>query len=77
MINICGLWKNTSKNGKEYWSGKLGDCCIMIFPNDKRGNEKAPDYRLVIGERKNQVNGKQADAPAVGDNPFNDSDIPF
>jgi uncharacterized protein (DUF736 family) len=77
FVNVCGLWKNTSKSGKEYWSGRLGDCNVMIFANDKKGNEKAPDYRLVIGERKNQVNNKQTDAPSGVENPFNDQDIPF
>ena len=51
MINICGLWKSTSKDGKQYFSGNIGNAKILIFPNDKRGNEKAPDYQLVIAEK--------------------------
>jgi len=79
MINICGLWKNVSSKGVEYFSGNLGDCKIMIFPNDKKGNDRAPDYRMVIAEKQKKTGGQAQPATASDkpDNPFNDSDVPF
>ena len=71
MINICGLWKNTSKDGKEYFSGNIGNAKILIFPNDKRGNEKAPDYQLVIAEKsKNTPNNSKQTDQTKDDLPF-------
>lgn len=65
MIGIGGLWKNTSKDGKEYLSGNFGDAKILIFPNDKKGNEKAPDYRMVLAEKtkKNPTSQNSEDVP--------------
>ena len=66
MINLCGLWKNVSKDGKTYFSGNIGNAKILIFENDKRGNEKAPDYQLVLADKsKNTPNNskQEEDAP--------------
>lgn len=77
MINVAGLWKNTSKNGQEYFSGNLGDCKILIFPNDKKGNDRAPDYRLVIAEKNKKTETQKAAHATSADNPFNDNDVPI
>ena len=48
----CGLWKKEAKTGTKYCSGKLkiGDkeYQLTLFNNDKKGNEKAPDFNLII-----------------------------
>lgn len=48
-INVCGMWKNTSKKGEEYYSGPcMGEMIYQIWSNKNRPNEKSPPYRLVI-----------------------------
>ena len=48
----CGLWKKESQKGIKYCSGKLkiGDkeYQLTLFNNDKKGNEKAPDFNLIV-----------------------------
>ena len=48
----CGLWKKQAKSGTKYCSGKLkiGDreFQVTLFNNDKKGNEKAPDFNLIV-----------------------------
>ena len=48
MINVTGLWKNKDKNGNTYYAGNMGGVRVLIFQNDKKGNDKAPDLRLVF-----------------------------
>ena len=47
-----GLWKKQSEKGTKYCSGKLkiGDkeYQLTLFNNDKKGNEKAPDFNLIV-----------------------------
>ena len=47
-----GLWKKTSKKGNTYCSGKFKldgkEYFLTLFNNDKKGNEKAPDFQLFI-----------------------------
>ena len=46
------LWKKEAKSGIKYCSGKLkiGDkeYQVTLFNNDKKGNEKAPDFNLIV-----------------------------
>ena len=47
-----GLWKRKSQKGNTYCSGKFQlngkDYYLTLFNNDKKGNEKAPDFNLII-----------------------------
>jgi len=74
MINLCGLWKNTTKDGREYFSGNLGDAKVLIFTNDKKGNDKAPDFRMCLAEKTKKDGGAK---PQATDNTFSDESIPF
>jgi hypothetical protein len=53
----CGLWKKEAKSGIKYCSGKLkiGDkeYQVTLFNNDKKGNEKAPDFNLIVKDNIN------------------------
>ena len=48
----CGIWKKVAKSGVKYCTGKIkiGDreYQVRLFNNDKKGNEKAPDFNLII-----------------------------
>ena len=47
-----GLWKREAKSGVKYCTGKIkiGDreYQVRLFNNDKKGNDKAPDFNLII-----------------------------
>lgn len=46
------LWKKKSKSGLTYCSGKIkigaNEYYITLFNNDKKGNEKAPDFNIIV-----------------------------
>jgi hypothetical protein len=58
----AGLWKKEAKSGTKYCTGKLkiGDreYQVTLFNNDKKGNEKAPDFNLIVRDSIN-TKGKQ------------------
>jgi len=52
---LGALWKKKSKAGMSFLSGYISDhdgsrTDIVIFANDKKTNEKAPDYRVYISK---------------------------
>jgi uncharacterized protein (DUF736 family) len=52
MIEIAGLWKNKSKDGKVYLSGYFGNAKVLVFPNShKQEGEKSPDYRMYVAPK--------------------------
>jgi len=80
LVSRGAFWKHTTQNGKPYLSGQIKeddgtirDC--LIFPNNKKENPKAPDYRLV--EKVKHTEQPETDGgdygPDAGDNP----EIPF
>lgn len=48
----AGLWKKKSQKGTTYCTGKFKiankEYYLTLFNNDKKGNEKAPDFQLII-----------------------------
>ena len=55
----AGLWKKKSKSGITYCSGKIkigaNEYYITLFNNDKKGNEKAPDFQLIMRDSINTL----------------------
>lgn len=48
-IPVGHLWIKTDRFGNEYLAGVIsvglfGECPIVVFREDKKDNEKAPDY---------------------------------
>ncbi len=33
--NVGGMWKSVSKNGNEFYSLRIGELKLLVFPNDK------------------------------------------
>ena len=52
-----GLWANDNERGPVA-SGVSGGIRFVLWRNDKRGNDRAPDYRLVM-----EAPQKRDDAP--------------
>lgn len=53
--SLSGLWVRESKSGRKYMSGTTREDVtisagtnICIFKNDKAGNDKRPDYNLIV-----------------------------
>jgi hypothetical protein len=73
LINATGLWVNESKGGKKYMAGNMGNVRVLVFKNEKKRNEKDPDYRLCFAQREQKESSRGSDeAP-----PPEDEDIPF
>jgi len=52
MIKLTGLWKNKTKDGKQYLTGGLGyGAKILIFPNSYKEKESDPDYIAYIAAK--------------------------
>ena len=34
--NVGGMWKNVSKNGNEFYTLKIGELKLLVFPNDRK-----------------------------------------
>ena len=34
--NVGGMWKNISKNGNVFYTLKIGQMKLLVFPNDKK-----------------------------------------
>lgn len=74
LINLCGLWLQTSTAGRKYFAGRLGvGGKLMIFRNGKKKEAKDPDYYAVIGEWKQ---AETRDERGGGRAPGED-DVPF
>lgn len=48
MIQIAAFWKKTSKEGKTYYTGKLGNGKLLLFQNKEKKNDKSPDLLLYV-----------------------------
>jgi len=48
MILLTGLWLKTSKKGKKYFSGNMGQNRLLIYKNENKTKDTQPDYLLYI-----------------------------
>lgn len=35
-LNVGGMWKNISKNGNEFYTLRIGQLKLLVFPNDRK-----------------------------------------
>lgn len=62
-----GLWKTTSKNGKNYYKGSLEiegkKYSVALFKNDNKTSDKSPDLTVMLDtmEKKPEENKKTID----------------
>lgn len=43
---LGALWIKTTQDGRTYMTGTLNGVKVVVFSNDRKGNERAPDYRV-------------------------------
>ena len=84
-IRLGGLWKSKSKNGVDYLSGSLGQARLLIFRNDQKRDDSAPDYTMYIVPREKESSPDRSSPPARDfkneasppDRDFKNEEIPF
>ncbi|MCG8394217.1 MAG: hypothetical protein MI745_14155 [Pseudomonadales bacterium] len=55
MIKIGALWNS---QGKPFATGKLGQYAkLIVLPNNKKQNEKSPDYWVFLAEDEKKEGG--------------------
>jgi uncharacterized protein (DUF736 family) len=35
-MNVGGMWKNISKNGNEFYTLRIGQLKLLVFPNERK-----------------------------------------
>lgn len=67
----CGIWKKVAKSGVKYCTGKIKigavEYQVRLFNNDKKGNDKVPDFNLII---KSDVEIKKEENKVPSDDVF-------
>lgn len=48
FIRVMGLWRNTTREGKEMLTGYMGCAKIVILPNREKLDKKDHDFYLFI-----------------------------
>jgi uncharacterized protein (DUF736 family) len=65
--SIGALWRKVAKSGVEYLSGKVKvgetEIEIVVFSNDKGGNDSRPDYRIFVSQPREGRERNEAEAP--------------
>ncbi len=77
-IKLCGLWKNTTKEGKPYLAGYIGGAKMMIFQNSQKEGEKDFDYHVFLAEApKKKKPGESPPASAPAQVQQTENEVPF
>ena len=88
LVKFFSLWEKKSKNGKRYWSGKLGNVYVTMFRNTNP-HAQAPFFDIFVSPGWTKKGAEQQ--PDDGDNfdskppeekpaeaqPNPDSEVPF
>jgi hypothetical protein len=62
LIRLTGMWENTTKDGRTYYSGVLGGVKVLLF-KDKNPAEGAPPWSLMIAPRPEKPAAEPKPAP--------------
>ncbi len=61
MLKVCGLWKSKTNSGKAVLKGDIGTIRLLIFENDFKPADQAPDFKLFIAPCKDEDREKAGD----------------
>lgn len=75
MINIAGVWKGKTRDGKEYLSLSLNSR-VMIFKNDNEEGSKKPAYSVVVVDDRKKDDKPKPNKPEVKPE-YTTDEIPF
>ena len=74
-----GLWKKEAKSGVKYCTGKIKigteEYQVRLFNNDKKGNEKAPDFNLILKNEGNVLEEQKSPEIAPKNSAPSDDDF--
>lgn len=71
MVKIGALWSGKDKDGNSYLSGKMDSARLLVFKNNRKQNEKSPDWIVyVTRDEKRDDNGSVDGPPDHEDVPF-------
>jgi hypothetical protein len=73
LIMLTGLWKKESKDGKVFYSGRLGyGASLLLFRNDQKRGDRDPDLIVYVAK------GNRKEKPeAESSQPEDESEAPF
>lgn len=55
MILLTGLWQRKNKKGEIYYAGNLSyGATLLLFKNENKSNERAPDIMLYMVSKEDQ-----------------------
>ena len=79
MVRIGALWRSKDKDSKVVASGQTGDkySSFLVIRNDKKGNEKAPDFLLMVAERDREGPDRGSGEAERKEAKKEEKDIPF
>ncbi len=63
MIQVMGLWKSQTKDGKTYLSGSIGNIRVLVFPVTEKRSERGPDFNVCIAAKEREGNGGASEQP--------------
>lgn len=71
--DLGALWMKHGSKG-EYMTGTISGVKVVVFPNDRKGNEKAPDWRVLRSkpreDREQQPKGRDIGGGFITDSDF-------
>ena len=66
MIRLTGLWKNTSKAGKDYLKGNLSPAAgLLVMRNEYKKGDNDPDYFVYLAPNGKRDDGSGEAAPGA------------
>lgn len=74
MLQLGGLWQNTSKKGEKYLVGYLGNLRLIIFKNKYKKEEKHPSHIMYLAAQDFDKEDEQTDDILDDEN---DEDVAF
>lgn len=80
LIKLAGLWKNTSKTGNNYLSGKIESIGkILVMQNKyKKPGEKSPDYYIYkSGDDEQTTNAVAHNFIEINSVDIDNDELPF
>ena len=77
---LGALWEKNSNKGP-YFTGTINGERVVVFKNDKKGNEKAPDWRILKAKPREETAPVTGARVTYGAYPppaaLTDDDVPF